>query len=91
LFSYIMPWIGAVTGKRTNEVGTRRIRTLQKQLVELGYNPEEVGYMVQQLCNNRKLEQLTAEEIVRVGEALNEQLSIARQCIDLVLNNRAHR
>jgi len=74
--------------KKEEEEEIKRIGSIKKHLVRLGYNPLEVNWMIITLCENRKLKELDLEEIKKVREALEEQLQMAKKCIEAINSMR---
>ena len=60
------------------------ISELKLQLVDLGYNPLEVDYMVTVHSGGDELHRLDCNRLATIAEALRAQLLIARQCVQAV-------
>ncbi len=60
------------------------IAELKMQLVDLGYNPLEVDYMVTSHAKGDELDRLGSDQLETIVEALRGQLFIARQCVQAV-------
>ncbi|MGE5653140.1 MAG: hypothetical protein ACM3ZQ_02575 [Bacillota bacterium] len=60
------------------------ISELKLQLVELGYNPLEVDYMVTMHSDGSDLNRLDRGQLETIVEALRAQVVIARQCVQAV-------
>lgn len=61
-----------------------KILRLGAEFVKIGYNPEEVNYLIVNYCQGEKLSNLHPDKLKAVEELLKEHLSIARQSIKFV-------
>ena len=62
----------------------KSILVLKEELITIGYNPDEVNYMISTFSDGIDVAKLNSRELKKVEERLKEQLSIARQCIEFV-------
>ena len=60
------------------------INNLKKQLVDVGFAPDEVDYMIKKQTSKKSFMKLSCSEITNVKEALNKQLEISRKCLNLI-------
>jgi len=70
--------------KDTSSEELNNIMALKEQLIEIGYNSDEVKYMITTLSNGIDISKLDSKQLKVIEERLTEQLSIARQCIDFI-------
>ena len=64
------------------------IIAMREQLIMIGYNPDEVNYMISTFSDGRDLAKLDAKQLRVIEARLEEQLSIAKQCIDYISNSK---
>jgi len=86
-FSFILP--GSIRKNRqlfreTNKKELNEILMLKGKLITIGYNPCEVDYMIKTFSNGVKITKLDSIRLQQIQAKLEAQLSIARQCIDIV-------
>jgi len=67
-----------------NHRAKESILNLKNQLINIGYNPGEVDYLVKKFGHSKSLSELEPSELQELKKALQEQLDIARKCIDAV-------
>ncbi len=62
----------------------KNILLLKEQLIAIGYNPGEVNYMIINFSNGIDIAKANSKQLRDIEKQLEEQLSIAKQCIDFV-------
>lgn len=84
--SFILSFFNAAAKDKASKVDLEAINKLKKQLVEVGFAPDEVNFMVKEHIKNKKKSyaELNSAEIMEIKEALSEQLEIAHKCINLI-------
>ena len=70
--------------KDTSIEEIKNIVVLKEELIAVGYNPNEVNYMIATFSNNVDIAKLNSKQLKKTEERLKEQLSIARQCIAFI-------
>jgi len=86
-FSFILPGIRRKSGDVLKDIKRNEIRNisiLKEQLIATGYNPGEVDYMIRTTVNNVNINKLDSKQLKEIQATLEEQLSIARQCIEFI-------
>ncbi len=61
-----------------------KILIIKQRLIDLGYNPGEVDYLVQKLGKGKSLDELGITKLNELKQALETQLDIAKKCLDAV-------
>ena len=67
----------------TNNVEFNNILLLREQLILTGYNPGEIDYMINTWSNGESIHKLAQNVLKMIERSLEQQLSIARQSIEL--------
>lgn len=75
-------WPKSTTGTANHRID--EITELKMQLIDLGYNPLEVDYMVTIHSRGVELERLDGSRLETIVEALRAQLAVAQQCVQAV-------
>ena len=75
------------SGTRIDNDEINRILFLREQLISTGYQPGEINYMIKNLSNGQNVHNLDTNMLKIVENSLEEQLSIAKQCIELTKEN----
>ncbi len=57
-----------------------RILVLKEQLIQVGYHPDEVNYMIQTFSKNVDIVQLNSKQLKKVEKQLIDQLAIIKHC-----------
>lgn len=85
-FSFILPGVKrkGEALKETNNIEIKNIGILREQLIATGYNPGEVDFMIKTACNNVDLTELDSKQLKDLEAVLQEQLTFARQCIEMM-------
>ncbi len=86
-FSCIVPRIikeSVAVFKDTSIEEIKNILILKEELIAVGYNPNEVNYMIATFSNNVDIAKLNSKQLKKTEERLKEQLSIARECIAFI-------
>lgn len=60
------------------------ILALKEQLINIGYNPGEVEYLVKKFGQSKGLSELDISELNELKKALQAQLDIAKKCIEAI-------
>ena len=68
-------------GRSSTKDQVKKILELKAQLVKLGYNPDEVDYMIMSKTRDRDINKLDADGLQELQRALEEQLDIASKCL----------
>jgi hypothetical protein len=77
-FSGIVP---KIFKKDTSVDEIMRILVLKEKLIQVGYNPDEVNYMIKTFSKDIDIVQLNSKQLKKVEDQLTDQLSIAKQSI----------
>ncbi|MDD4752841.1 MAG: hypothetical protein PHT78_06270 [Desulfitobacteriaceae bacterium] len=64
------------------------IFALKKQLVELGFEADEVEYIIHENAEMKRISQWDLATVKKIKKALNTQLNISRSCLELVQNKK---
>jgi len=64
------------------KIGSEKIIDLRQQLVDAGFNPGEVDYLININADGKKVSQLDTKTINQIEDALKNQLRIARKCLE---------
>jgi hypothetical protein len=57
---------------------------LKKQLVDVGFAPDEVNYMIKKQVGKKSCSKLSRSELLKIKEALVNQLEISHKCLNLI-------
>ena len=60
------------------------IEKLKWELVDIGFAPDEVDYMIKKHTGKKSFTELRNPEINSIKKALSTQLELARKCLDLI-------
>jgi len=60
------------------------ILALKEKLINIGYNPGEVEYLVKRFGQNKSLNELGGSELNEIKKALQAQLDLAKKCIEAI-------
>jgi len=60
------------------------ILALKEKLINIGYNPGEVEYLVKRFGQNKSLNELGGSELNEIKKALQAQLDLAQKCIEAI-------
>jgi len=71
-------------GQKNMHPEIKRIFALREALINVGYNPSEVDYMIATLSGRQDLRTLDAAALEKLETALEKQLSVAQDCIDSI-------
>ncbi|MHB1418446.1 MAG: hypothetical protein ACYCX4_02485 [Bacillota bacterium] len=66
------------------KVDVRKIQDLKKQLIEIGFKPSEIDYLIQVHAQYKKINNLDDDTIKQIEDALYNQLDISKKCIQLL-------
>jgi hypothetical protein len=71
---------------RDDEIRTtiNEIYEIKQQLVDLGFEADEVEYIIHENADQKRLSQWDFDTVQKIKEALSSQLSISRGCLELV-------
>jgi len=69
--------------RKANDMKIERenIIDLRQQLVNTGFNPSEVDYLINVNADGKKVSQLDNKTINQIEDALKNQLRIAQKCL----------
>lgn len=79
-------FLGLLPKRNKKKVESKNIYDLKRQLIEVGFNPSEVDYLICMHANSRDFSNLEPEAINQIELELKNQLDIAKKCISLVKN-----
>ncbi|MHB1127674.1 MAG: hypothetical protein ACYC2T_12120 [Bacillota bacterium] len=66
------------------KVDLSRIQDLKKQLVEIGFKPSEIDYLIKMHAQFKNINNLDERTITQIEDALISQLDISKKCIRLL-------
>ena len=74
-----------IVGKDTgHEKAIQSIMNIRQKLIKIGYNADEVDYMIAAQSKNANLARLDRQRLKEIETAMEDQLKIARQCLEVI-------
>lgn len=80
--SFILSLFSDSAKNKASNVELEALNKLKQQLVDVGFAPDEVNYMVRK-HTKKSYTELSSMEIKEIKTALSAQLEIAQKCLNL--------
>ncbi|MGQ9556677.1 MAG: hypothetical protein ACUVTU_01810 [Desulfurispora sp.] len=68
------------------DTGTNQLVELRRQLIATGYNATEVDYLISSVAGTASFQQMDPATRQKVRQFMENQLTVARGCLQLVNN-----
>ncbi|MGI6686607.1 MAG: hypothetical protein ACOX47_14265 [Bacillota bacterium] len=82
--SFILSFLNDADKDKVCKVEWNEIKKLKEQLVDVGFAPDEVDYMVKKHTGRKGYTELSRDEFRELKTTLHHQLEMAQKCLDLI-------